>query len=164
MKHKGFTIIELVIVIVVITILASIVMVSYSFMQEDAADTKMRSVVKNVGDALLLAETQRVAMPNEGFFAGSSGSPESVDTVLVPKYLKPGYRDGLKSKNAASDGGIFKWYYCNGGADGFAVYAAINNPTSEETSRVLDIRSRCGQTASQIPTSGSTTYNYAQIF
>lgn len=157
---KAFTIVELMVVIVVIAILASIVIVSYNWMQDDAMDTKIRSVVKTAGDGLALSEGQTGSrVSGTGVFNIANG----MDT-LVPKYLKTGYRDGLKSKNATSANNIFRWYPCADGGGGFVIYASLNNPTSEDTAAFTKIRTACGNTATQAPTTSDPQYNYAQLF
>ena len=63
MKQRGFTIVELVVVIVVIGILAAITIVSYRGVQQDGMDTKIRSIVKTAGDAISLKESKGGSRP-----------------------------------------------------------------------------------------------------
>ena len=51
LKHKGFTIVELLIVIVVIAILASITIVAYNGIQNRAKDAQIRAVAKQFSKA-----------------------------------------------------------------------------------------------------------------
>lgn len=157
MKQRGFTIVELAIVIVVIAILAAITIVSYRGVQRDGMDTKIRSVVKTAGDAVALKESRGGARPAAGYF--STG----VDS-LVPEYLKTGYRDGLTSENVNNNDRIFKFYPCADGGGGFIIYASLNNPTSDDTTTFNKLRTACGHGTSQAPTSGNLIYNYAQLF
>lgn len=161
MKHKGFTVVELIVVVVVIVILATITVVSYSFVREDAMDTKIKATVKTVGDAIQLHESKTGSrITGQGYFSNSN----SVDS-LVPTYLKSGYRDGMTSKNASTSSlHIFRWYPCNNGTGGFIVYASLNNPTTEDTNNFTSLRSSCGNTTTQAPTTGNPIYNYAQVF
>lgn len=160
MKHKGFTIVELIVIIVVIAILASITIVGYSWMRGDSLDAKIRSVVKTVGDAIQLHESQNHArLAVTGYFYTTNG----VDS-LVPKYLKQGYRDGITSKNSANANQIFRWYNCDDGGNGFVVYASLNNPSSDDIAQFNKLRSACGHGNAQAPNSGSLIYNYAQVF
>ena len=142
MKHKGFTLIEVLIVIAVIAVLASIAIVSYRSVRENGLDAKIRSAVT-------------------GF--GPFNAPDGVQT-LVPDYLKADYRQGVSSKKAANDEAIFRIYECHDGGKGFVIYAALNNPTTEDIATFNRIRSACHHNDSQVPTSGSTVYSYAQLF
>jgi prepilin-type N-terminal cleavage/methylation domain-containing protein len=160
MKHKGFTIVELIVVITAIAILASIAIVSYTFVIGDSMDAKIKSTVKTAGDALTLYENKngsRVAAM--GYFS----NPNGMDT-LVPTYLKAGYRDGIKSRNATQDNQIFRWYNCPDASSGFVIYASLNNPTADDIATFQKIRTSCGHTATQAPGTGNPSYNYAQTF
>ena len=63
-KFQGFTIVELLIVIVVIAILASITIVSYNGVQNRAKNTAAASVAKNVSTKAELANTFNGAYPS----------------------------------------------------------------------------------------------------
>ena len=161
-KHKGFTIVEILVVISVIAILATISIVSYSGMTERARDSKIRSVVKTAGDALQLYETKNNSLPAG---QGKFNQANSVDS-LAPQYLQRGYRDDTASKNASSKDDIFLWYPCkdaSGALTGVAVFASLNSSTSDESSRVAAAIADCHITAS-VPTSGNPSYNYVQTF
>lgn len=162
-KHKGFTVIELMVVIVVIAILASIVIMAYTFVRDDGLDSKIRAVVKTAGDALQLAESQNELPSAHGYFSNTGG----VDS-LVPKYLKPGYRDGIKSKNVSDPKYIFRWYPCKSGAgstvNGFAVFTSLNNPTDDDKAQFHKVRTVCRIDPSHAPDTGVFRYNYAQVF
>lgn len=157
MKHKGFTVVELLVVIVVVGILAAITIVSYSFLRDDAMDTKIKSVVKTAGDAMLLYESKNPRPTSYGYFQAYGG----LESNLVPDYLKRDYRDGLSSKNSSSPSSIFQWYSCG---DGFVIYASLNNPSSEDIASMQRTRTACGNSTTQVPETGSIRYNYAQTF
>lgn len=160
--RKGFTLIELIVVVTVIGVLATITIVAYSFMRQDAADTKIRSVVKLAGDALQLYETNNHTLPSG---TGRFNAVHSVDS-LVPAYLQQDYRANLKSKNTNATDEIFLWYPCkdaSGQVTGVAVFAALNAAKAEEAARVAAVATDCHISAS-IPTSGRPLYNYAQRF
>ena len=159
MKQRGFTIVELVVVIVVIGILAAITIVSYRGVQQDGMDTKIRSIVKTAGDAISLKESKGGSRPATTYFNVTDG----VDS-LVPTFLKTGYRDGATSLNVNDNDLIFKIYDCSDGGNGFIIYASLNNPTDDDIATFTKLRSACGHSATQAPTSGSLIYNYAQVF
>lgn len=159
-RHKGFTIVEIIIVIVAIAILASIVVVSYNFARDDAMDAKIRSTVKTSGEAIALHESQTGSrITGQGLFSTTNG----VDS-LVPTYLKENYRTGLQSTNATSAVNILRWYSCTNADGGFVVYASLSAPTDEDTTAFSAARTTCGHGNTQAPTSGDPQYNYAQIF
>jgi type II secretion system protein G len=86
-KQKGFTIVELLIVIVVIAILAAISIVAYNGIQQRARDTKRASDIGQVKKMLELYKADVGAYPavcSGGDNAGCNLS--NVSTALVPKY------------------------------------------------------------------------------
>lgn len=161
MKLKGFTIVELIVIIAVIAILVTISTISYSFLRDDGLDSNIKTTVRTVGDAIQLHESQTNGrITGTGVFTAGSG----VDATLMPKYLKNGYRNDLKSKNVASNDSILKWYNCADGSGGFVVYASLNNPSADDIDKFNSIRSSCGHSATEAPNSGANVYNYAQVF
>lgn len=71
----GFTIVELLIVIVVIAILASISIVAYTGVQQKARDSKRKSDVAQIGKALQLYATDNGPMyTSSGCGSGGNGS------------------------------------------------------------------------------------------
>ena len=158
MKSRGFTIVELIVVITSIAILASITAVSYSSSRDNAMDARIRSTARTVGDAIALYESKN---GNLSFPEGALGQSGGADDTLIPSYLRTGYRNDITSKNVASANDIFVWYSCNDGSGGFVVYASLNRPAVEDTANFSTIRSKCGQTNSVV---SSDIYNYAQVF
>lgn len=71
-KLNGFTIVELLVVIVVIGILAAITIVSYSGVTAKARETKIVNIVKSYQTALQMYYTESGAYPTERFCLGSS--------------------------------------------------------------------------------------------
>ena len=68
------------------------------------------------------------------------------------------------SKKAANEEAIFRIYECHDGGKGFVIYAALNNPSTEDVATFNRIRSSCHHNSTQAPDSGSTIYSYAQLF
>ena len=162
-RQTGFTIVELLIVMVVIAILATIGIVAYSGVRQDATDTKIRSIVKIAGDALQIYDTQKRTLPSgQGTFNNANG----VDS-LVPQYIQPGYREGVSSKNASNPNDIFVWYPCkdtSGKITGIAVFAALNSAKPQESAQVNAVKATCNIPGTAVPTTGKPAYNYVQTF
>jgi len=157
-KNKnGFTIVELLIVIVVIGILAAITIVAYNGIQNRAQDTKIKNMAASVGKSLLLERVDGVTPAAVGYWGNANG----VDSLMIPKYQSTGYRDDLKSSNADFVSRIFRYYTCG---TGFVIYASLNSPTASEVQNLQDTRTQCGHTTTHAPETAPLIYNYARIF
>jgi len=96
-KNRGFTIVELLIVIVVIAILAAISIVAYNGMQQRARDTQRLQDVKTIAKALELYYIENGVYPssscssnckiNGSWNSTSDGSWSNLRNQLVPKYI-----------------------------------------------------------------------------
>lgn len=90
MIQKGFSIVEIIVIVVVIGILASIVVVSYNGVQNNAHDTSVRSDLENIAGQLEAYRTRQTNIsqqfPNTASQLGSIGfniSKDSYDTSLA---------------------------------------------------------------------------------
>ena len=107
-KHKqqsGFTIVELLIVIVVIAILAAISIVAYNGIQQRSRDTQRKSDVASIAKALKLYEVDKGPMftasgcgangNGSGYFNYSYGSPGSDmnECLKTEKYVSSDIKD-----------------------------------------------------------------------
>lgn len=79
-RQKGFTIVELLIVIVVIGILAAITVVAYNGMQQRARDAKRASDAKNIVKALEAYKATNGNYPLPTPTGGSGAFEQSTDT------------------------------------------------------------------------------------
>ncbi len=135
-KSAGFTIVELLIVVVVIGILAAIVTVAYTGVQAQARTSAGQSLASNIAKK---AEAFKVfydryprtcELQTDRY--GSSGSPCSAGTSDVPNEVKlnnanlvvfsasatgADYTTGISNNNAA-----IGYYYCNAGITAVNVY------------------------------------------
>ena len=75
MMRRGFTVVELIIVIVVIGILASTVMVSYTSMQAQARDAKLRNGASKIAEAIELLSIKQNMSPRETRSGWGSAAP-----------------------------------------------------------------------------------------
>lgn len=92
-KQKGFTIIELLIVIVVIAILAAVSIVAYNGIQQRARDSERQSEMQTIEKALALYYIDNGGYPDcaggtyvPGATRGACNLP-TLASVLVPKYI-----------------------------------------------------------------------------
>ena len=100
---KGFTIVELLIVIVIIGILAAIVIVAYNGVSARANDTKRITDMKNVKTAIESYYAENGSLPNTNY--------PNLSNYLVPKYLKALPVDSV---NATVNGKTYAYYYTRG--------------------------------------------------
>ncbi len=93
LHSAGFTIVELLIVIVVIAILAAITIVSYNGIQARALDSSRDSAANTIRKALdMYATDNSGSYPNACGSAGGCNST-NLSTALVPTYLQAIPRD-----------------------------------------------------------------------
>lgn len=86
-KQKGFTIVEMIIVVVIIGILAAITIVSYTSVQQKARDATRTSDITEVQKALEKYRAANGMYPSVG--ADNTGyALTTLGTALVPQYLR----------------------------------------------------------------------------
>ena len=90
---RGFTVVELLIVIIVIGILATITMVAYTGAQERAEYAHAQTDLKHINDALIIYKSQNGSYPSTSsawtyqYNCGSSTMNTAFLSDLVPTYL-----------------------------------------------------------------------------
>jgi prepilin-type N-terminal cleavage/methylation domain-containing protein len=85
--RAGFTIVELLIVIVVIAVLAAIVIVAYNGVQNRANDSRRLQDLKSITKALELYKTSTGSYPNPNSTANASGWEVSTDGTSATDFL-----------------------------------------------------------------------------
>ena len=104
--QPGFTIVELLIVIVVIAILAAISIVAYTGIQQRARDSKRQSDMKSVEKVLELYHVDKGGYPNcsGGTYFPNSGAVvcdvSSLAAALVPTYVASLPADPVNTGNS----------------------------------------------------------------
>lgn len=125
MKTRGFTIVELLIVIVVIAILAVITIVAFNGVQQRARDSRRSSDMANIKRALLIYQANNGGVPKTSTYGSSSG-PGGWDSSIQPNWIsflqpqlpqlpKDPVNTGTTDPTFA--GNLLYYYYCyNAGA------------------------------------------------
>jgi type II secretion system protein G len=114
-KQKGFTIVELLVVIVVIGILASISVVSYNGVQKRARDSARDSAVRTIRLAMEVYKSDANVYPSiTGVAAGSGSNISGLTSSLVPTYISKVPNDPDATKNIN--------YVINSSGDGYGMY------------------------------------------
>lgn len=115
---RGFTIVELLIVIVVIGILAAISVVAYNGVQNRAYDTAIQTDLRNVGGKIM------------EFKAINDAQPAATDADFVPMGIKVAKNAYGNHYTPASSNG-YNFLYCTPGtaANTFALVAASKSGT-----------------------------------
>lgn len=98
-QPRGFTIVELLIVIVVIAILAAISIVAYNGIQERARNTKRVNDVVAIQKALELFRTEKGRYPS-AYGANSPGSADNLPAGFSPPYSLSGYTYSIATNDS----------------------------------------------------------------
>lgn len=166
---SAFTLVELLIVVVVISILAAISVVAYNGMQQRASDATMRVGVNQIEKAIQMWHTETGLQPYSG--SGSTGSvsgdacPGSTsavgyigkgsylctleDLLVARNYLPAGYINTLPKNKEYFNQSRYSlaFFSCSGGGTGaYALYWYLSAPTSEDTASKTSVITKCGHT------------------
>ncbi|MBD3282639.1 MAG: prepilin-type N-terminal cleavage/methylation domain-containing protein [Candidatus Portnoybacteria bacterium] len=126
MKKRGFSLIEILVVIAIIGIIASIVMVSLFNARDKARDTKRKTDISQIGRFLTIS----CYLPSQG--GGEYDLIDLADELIekypkYEKYIKKIPRDPRSGNNEES-----KYYYIvNEDGDKCALYANLENENEE---------------------------------
>lgn len=125
---KGFTLLELLVVISIIGMLSSVVMVSLSNAKAKARDAKLKSDFQNVALAMELYRETNNNYPGVGHWVDYSG----IMSLLVPNYLSTALPLTTQSNTlyARKD---YTLYGCNtGNSSKYAFYIRLEKPTAAD--------------------------------
>lgn len=118
-KQRGFTIVELLIVIVVIAIIAAISIVAYSGIQQRGRDAQRQSDIATITKALEMYYLDEGRFPpglgsttiNSGWSTTADASWVNLRNALVPKYLSSLPADPISTPGANVQGGGYNYAY-----------------------------------------------------
>lgn len=163
---KGFTIVELLVVIVVIAILAAITIVVYNGIQERAQFAKMRSDMAQLNKAIQLYYADNGSYPLTP--AGGSGQPcngywcgwdqatgDNFIPGLVPKYIS--VTPQLSSSNVIDDTYLYRSTSPTDGSDYKLIRLKGGGLSTNEASEMISLRAKCG---SPTPTPQTDRWGY----
>jgi type II secretion system protein G len=126
-KQTGFTIVELLIVIVIIGILAAITIVAYNGIQERAAFSSYKSDINSINKAILLYHADNGAYPGNNAPSGTcwtNGGTVDFISGLTPKYLAT----TPLTPNAAA-GNYYAYCFSTGGAN-YKLIRLVSSPAT----------------------------------
>jgi prepilin-type N-terminal cleavage/methylation domain-containing protein len=144
-QKKAFTLIEILIVIAIIGILASVVLVASSDARAKARDAQRKSDLNQILKAyqLYYMETGDVSIPGTGNFSAGNGW-FNYEGGTYTKSMAHGLKDAGYFSEAPRDPSIsndnetpqYIKHKCN---IGFAIYAKLESPTSEDLLSITKI-------------------------
>ena len=132
-KHNGFTIVELLIVIVVIGTLAGIAVVAYSGITRQANDTAVQSDLKNLATKLEMVLAESGQYQNNGQLA-----------TLGFKRTKSAYQDVNGNLSYCFDGNTrIKYVVAGLSKSGTIYYISSENPTPQKYTGSQNVMAAC---------------------
>lgn len=105
--ESGFTIVELLIVIVVIAILAALVLTAYNGVQARARDSSRQSDVRSIATAV-----EAIASENAGVYPANSAAITSYTTVKLDSTIAGKMQDGSATDPSATND-KYEYLRCN---------------------------------------------------
>lgn len=157
-KQTGFTIVELLIVIVVIGILAAIVIVAYNGVQDRAKDSRIRSVGRQIDLAFKTWQAEVGGLPvggwgsTTGYVSGSGNCTDGTggwvragyacnygDYLIERGYLKADTITAAPSNSyyATTSNGTYSFMFYPCSTTGtYALYYSLRRPSSDDSASI----------------------------
>ena len=124
-KHDGFTIVELVIVIIVMAILATIGGLAWRETRNNALDSQQKANVLTLKNAIERYKKDNGIFPQPSCSTNPAGDFECTNGELASQ-LTPRYINSLPTSNEKSTPQHFS-YYVNIDGSGYALYVALRS-------------------------------------
>lgn len=174
-KQPGFTIVELLIVIVVIGILAAITIVAYNGVAARANDAKMRGAVNQLEKAMQIwASTNGNVIqggggstvasgPNgctdgsNGWFGAGAYVCGAEETLVAGGVIKAGFTASLPKNtyySTPTNGRLSLMLYGCGAVGKYSLYWTLQSPSSDDSTNIDNTIITCGNAASLRDTFG----------
>lgn len=174
--QKGFTIVELIVVIIVVAILATMIALSYNNAQIQSRDTAIRDAADKLVDTIRVVQTRLGYFPKGGtssttaassttgcidgnggyIWPGYTGVTCSIgDGLVAMGYLPPAFFTGLQSTNITQGGTnaqIFMVYQCG---TSYYLFYFLENPSSAEQTSYSNATGASGPCVSVASTTNS---------
>lgn len=166
-RSAGFTIVELLIVVIVIAILAAITTVAYTGVQARAQDSKSRSAARQLETAIRSWAVNSGEQPKGGWSStgsvgatgncadGSGGWIESTSYScsledmlrtyqLVPaSFTETSFQPNKAYVSTATDGRYSAMFYpCGSNTGKYALYWYLQNPTADDTASIVSVEAQ----------------------
>lgn len=165
-SKKGFTIIELMVVIAIIGLLASIVMVSLGGAREKSRDSRRQADLKSIQLALSLYYNDNGMYP-KNIYATSGSAP---DNGLAPNYLPivpvdPEHTGTCTNGNSTGCYRYIAYNYDSSSPGGTAICnSSTRIPTSYHLGAILEDSSNSALTQDVDAADGTGTYDYSDNY
>lgn len=163
-RKKGFTIVELLIVIVVIAILATISVVAYNGIQARANDASIKSAAAQLEKSIIIwsansgqqprvginstqAMTGGKCIDGDGGWVFKAAYLCTLEHILLDQQLvSSSFFYTLPPNKTYGNNSIYTFMFYPCGTNRFVLYYYLNNPTSEDAASLAAANSICPRT------------------
>lgn len=153
-KQQGFTIIELLIVVIVIAIISTIVVVSYTAVVNNGHDTAVTADLKKLADKITLEALDTGSIPDAG--ASLVGGVATGDSTLLSGISVALAKESYETSHS-------NVYYCVGDINGTEEFAVLARSTSGKSFAYRSDQGAVEITSINVGESGSPVTNCGAV-